>query len=431
MEHRYFKPFPLPTEPHFRDKLFDIRNYAAFPGGIVKNTRAIAAAIHDCHKSGGGTVLVPEGEWLTGAIRMESNVHLHLEKGAELRFSPDARDYLPVCLVRVQGVTCYNYRPMLGGEEADNIAVTGEGILNGQGEHFWQWANNRTGLDDSCWNKNRAGYTSKDRVYGTEEASIRPYLVQFTKCKNLWLEGFTVVNSPFWSVAPFACDGVIIRGLQFKNDRKNGRNTDCVNLDSCRNCLVEKIQVLESADDCICMKSGRAYDGVFLDIPAENVVIRDCDLSNSQGGGIVIGSETAGGIKNCLVEHIRVADCGTMVTFKSQPKNRGTVENIEIHGLRGESVRTVIRIWYYEYRSPIVHVEEGISPFKNIEITDITAKKSKLALVINGCEGAEFGNIHLENIHIGEAETVSDISHEGSLTMKDVVVGSTSLDAPV
>ena len=276
-----------------------LSDYGAKGDGTTKNTAAFRKAIEACHKAGGGTVLVPAGKWLTGAIHLKSHVNLHMEKDAEIHFSDDPQDYLPVVFTRWAGFEVMNYSPLIYANGCENIAVTGPGKLYGHGKKWWGWErrlDERNTIAPKLQRYATAGTPVEERVFGNPELGLRPQFISPINCRNVLLEGFTIAEpGPFWTIQFIYCENVIARGLTLHT--KGGPNTDGINLDSTRNALVEHC-MLDVGDDAVCLKSGINEDGRRIGRPTENVVVRNITAFNCHGG-IVIGSDMSGGVAQC------------------------------------------------------------------------------------------------------------------------------------
>lgn len=318
-------PFDFPDlkAPEFPGKIFPVTDFGAVASDTIHmNTAAIPSAIDACHKAGGGKVLILSGVWLTGAIHLKNNVNLHLEKGVELRFSQIFEDYLPVVLVQRGGVSCYTYSPFIYANQRENVAITGEGVLNGRGQVWWPWKNKQPGMV-RLFEMGKQGTPIEERVFGTVEDGVRPPFIQFLVCRNILVEGITMKDGPSWNLHPVFCSDMIIRGVKII---AHGPNNDGIDPDGCRNVLIEDCFV-DVGDDNICLKSGRDEEARRIGRPCENIVIRRC-TTKSGHGGFVIGSEMSAGIKNVLVEDFRFFGTDRGLRFKSRVGRGGIVENI-------------------------------------------------------------------------------------------------------
>ena len=241
----------------------DIRDHGAVADGKTLNTKAIAQAIAACAEAGGGRVLVPAGTWLTGAIHLKSNIDLHLNQGAVLRFSTNPKDYLPVVRVRWAGVECYNYSPLIYARDCTNIAVTGQGKVDGQGKPWWPWVTKENNVNpkylESGAGNGATNVPVEKRIFGTPEHGLRPQILVPFACKNVLIEGISLNGGPFWTIDCTFCENVVIRNISVDN-HDQGPNNDGININSSKNVLVEHC-TLDTFDDCIILKSGMNEDG--------------------------------------------------------------------------------------------------------------------------------------------------------------------------
>ena len=318
-------PFQMPQlqRPVFPSRTFNILHYGANSDGTTKNTEAFRQAIAACVAGGGGKVLVPSGKWFTGAIQLKSNVNLCLQEGAEIHFSDDPADYLPVVFTRWQGVEVMNYSPLIYARDCENIAVTGPGKLFGHGSRWWAW---KKQADSQRYpNTHFKGIPPEQRIYGSSEVGLRPQFISPINCRNVLLEGFTIADpGPFWTIDPIYCENVIIRGLSIHTT--GGPNTDGIDIDSTRNVLVEYC-LLDVGDDGVCLKSGYNEDGWRVAKPTENVVVRNVTTLHCHGG-IVIGSETSGNVRNVLAYDCLCDGSEMGIRIKSNASRGGVMENI-------------------------------------------------------------------------------------------------------
>ncbi len=401
-------PFDFPDlqPPVFRDQTFDIREYGAKPGGDTTflNTEAISKAIDACNQSGGGKVLVPAGVWLTGPIHMKSNVNLHLEEGAELKFSKRFDDFLPVVLIQRGGFFCYNYSPPLYAHKCENIAITGEGILNGQGQAWWPWKNKQPGMVH-LFEMGKSRVPVEKRVFGTEEAGVRPPFIQFIDCKNVFLQGITVKDGPSWNVHPVFCENLIIREIKVV---AHGPNNDGIDPDGCKNVLIEDCY-LNVGDDAICLKSGRDEEAWEIGRPLENVVIRCCKV-NKGHGGIVIGSEMSAGVRNILVENCHFDGTAKGLRFKSRIGRGGIVGNIWIRNIRMVKIRGEAIIFNLNYNGEPIERDMNYSNrnnelehapiFRNFYMEDISCESAGTAVKLAGLPGNYLSGLYFKDISI-------------------------------
>ncbi len=415
-------PFPMPelSRPAFPDQTFNIQNYGAVGDGKVKNTTAIAAAIKACAKAGGGTVLIPKGEWLTGKIHLKSNINLHLSESAVLKFSDDPQDYLPVVFTRWAGFECYNYSPLIYANNCTNIAITGRGSIDGNGTSWWSWAEiQQDTAYDMYENQILKNVSVEKRIYGTPEAGLRPQLIAPINCKNVLLEDFSIVKpGPFWTIHLTYCDHVIVRNLKVLTT--GGPNTDGLNIDSSKNVLIEHC-FFNTGDDCICMKSGINEDGWRVGKPTENVVIRH-NRTNQGHGGIVFGSDTSGGIRNIfghdnVFQHTLIG-----IRFKSTRGRGGIVENLWFKNIDMADIKTqAIRI---ETNYKAWFASNGGKPpvFRNIHFNSIQCEGTgQEAIKIQGLPDKPIENITFEEIKIKSQKGLT-ATHVKNIRLKNTAI---------
>ena len=335
----FFTPFELPKNPVFPDKEVSISDFGAKEQII--STLAFNNAINYVSESGGGNVIVPAGNWISGAIHLKSNVNLHFEDGAKLQFSHNPEDY-PVVLTMYEGIRCMNYSPLIYGRGLENVVITGKGVLDGNGPEWWKWAKNLTGRDILYFDRRPV----EERIYGTVELGLRPMFLQILESKNVLIEGLSFINSPCWTVHPVWCEDVIVRGVTVENPTVSP-NTDAVNIESCNRALVEDCTVTMTGDDMFCLKAGRNEDAWDVGIPCQNVVIRNCkSLGPSMSGGVTIGSEMSACVRNILVENCDFAHNINGLSIKSKDGRGGIVENIEYRNIHMRKGTNGVRITY-------------------------------------------------------------------------------------
>ena len=419
-------PFDFPDlkPPVFRNQTFDIRKYGAesiLEQAIVAsdsflNTKPIHDAINACHQAGGGRVLVPSGIWLTGPIHLKSNINLHLEEGAELLFSQSFDDYLPVVLIKRVHL-CYNYSPPVYARNCENIAVTGSGVLNGQGHAWWQFRRQQPGMEQ-LFIMGKTGVPVEERLFGTVEAGIRPPFVQFIECKNIYLQGITVKDGPSWNVNPAFCENMIIRGIKVLTSLTTP-NGDGIIPDSCKNVLIEDC-FIEAGDDCISIKSGRDEEAWNFGRPCENIIIRRC-TTKSGYGSMVIGSDMSAGVRNVLVEDCNFDNTRRGLRFKSHPERGGMVENIWVRNINMGEIRLDAINIDLEYNSGYDDTfgDKLLHPptFRNIYYENINCENAGTAIFLKGLPGNYLRELSFKNIQIKANDAlvsrdVNDINFE-------------------
>lgn len=379
--------------PTFPDREFVITEYGALAGGQHLCTEAFQDAISACHDAGGGRVTVPIGKFLTGPIHLQSNVKLHLADGAELVFSDHFDDYLPPVFVRVGGIELYNYSPLIYARDCTNIAVTGKGTLNGNAKAWWDWKRRET---KQGFKMGAAGVPVEQRVFGTPEAAIRPSFLSFVSCTNILLEDFTIGSGPNWTIHPIYCQNITVRGVHILTD---GPNNDGIDPDSCRDMLIENC-TFDTGDDCVVLKSGYNHDGWRVGRPTENVIMRNC-TSKRGHGGLVIGSEMSGDVRNVFMENCEFKGTDRAIRIKSRAGRGGVVENIFARNLHVKNMQREVIILNMDYSADHSQVTTPSVPvFRNMHFENITGDGAPTAILIKGMEQSPITNISFHNMTI-------------------------------
>jgi polygalacturonase len=428
-------------EPKFPDKVYNVVDFGAKADGKTKNTKAIQAAIDKCSADGGGQVLVANGDYLTGAIHMKSNVDLHIEANAILRFSVDPKDYLPLVRTRWEGDDCYNYSPLIYADGQTNFAVTGKGILNGQGsnENWWPWKGNTkmgyvkgtpSQLDPNCRPKlkkyNDTQVPVEKRQMG-EGFYLRPQFVSFIHCKNVKLEDFTIINSPFWVLHPLLSENVIVRNVTVNSE---GPNNDGCDPESCKNVLIENC-TFNTGDDCIALKSGRDFDGRRENAPIENVIVRNCHMRKGHGG-VSMGSEIAAGCRNIFVENCQMnsPELNRAILIKTNNSRGGITDGVYVRNVTVGEVSDAILSINCSYHIDFEGEGKFIPTIKNVYLQNVTSKKSAYAIWLEGIKGITcVDNINVENCVFSGVKGKNQIKDIGKVTLKNVVINGVPVNS--
>lgn len=394
-------PFPMASlrRPIFPDRMVDIANHGAKPGGEVKNTAAFAAAIRAVADAGGGRVIVPAGVWLTGPIHLRSRVDLHLAEGAVVKFSDVMEDYLPPVFVRSGGIELYNYSPLIYARGCEDIAITGPGRLDGNAAAWWDWKSRET---RESFAMGAAGVPVEKRVFGTREAAIRPSFIGLVECKNILLEGFTIGGGPNWTIHPIYSENIIVRRVNVDTD---GPNNDGLDPDSCRNVLIEYC-TFSTGDDCVVLKSGYDQDGRRVGRPTENVVMRHC-TSRRGHGGLVVGSEMSGSVRNVLMHDCDFEGTDRVLRIKSRPGRGGVVENIWVRDVTARDLHREVVILNMDYSSdPNAPVDDFPPTFRNVHVSRVAAVGAPVAIRITGLKDSPIHDITFEDMTIASTRGV-------------------------
>lgn len=382
---------------------FLITDFGAVKGDQDKTTQAIAKAIEQANKVGGGIVVVPEGEWLTGKIHFKSNVNLHLNKGALLLFSDNPKDYLPAVHSTWEGLECYNYSPLIYAYECKNIAITGEGGIKAKMDFWKKWAGRPAGHMNSLkrlYNLSAQNVPVEQRVMVNDTANLRPQFIQFNRSENILLDGFSITNSPFWTVHMYLSKDIIARNL---NIYAHGHNNDGFDPEMSQNILIENI-IFDQGDDAIAAKSGRNPEGWRSKTPTKNLIIRNCTIKNGHQL-LAIGSELSGGIENVFIDNCKVLDGAKMfnlVFIKTNERMGGYVKNIYVQNIKGSKmdfgVLGIETDVLYQWKNLVPTVERRLTPISNIHLTNVSAKNVKFISRIKGEKELPIKNIFLKNV---------------------------------
>lgn len=398
-------PFPMPEIPTVQipDRICDITDYGAFSNGTTSNTQVFAKAIADCAQKGGGKVNVPSGTWLTGPIHLKSNIELHLEKGAFIKFDPNLEKYLPEVFSRFEGIEYFNYSPLIYARNVENIALTGEGTLDGQDESWKKDDLLRQMSVEKLYESVENNISVEKRRFGNKNFLIQPSFVQFINSKNILIDGVTIKNSPNWTVHPIYSENITISNVTIDN---NGRNSDGIAIDSSRNVLIKDCQI-ESGDDAIVIKSGRDQDGLRVNKSSENIIIRDCKIEEGHSG-IAIGSEMSGGIRNVYVHEIDMNYVKYGFRMKSAPSRGGIVEKIWLDDVRVDrAITDAIRLDLLYQGKEESYDKDSLPIFKDIHIKDFYCRRAKNAIILIGLPESPLRNISFENVHISATQGIT------------------------
>ncbi len=390
-------------------KKLDITDFGAVKGDKEKTSLAIANAIEEANKMGGGIVVIPEGEWLTAKVHLKSNVNLHLNKGAILLFSDDPKDYLPAVHTTWEGMECYNYSPLIYAYQCKNVAITGQGEIKAKMDLWKIWfARPKEHMENLKNLYFQAAYYKPvtERQMTNGNANFRPHFVQFNRCEGVLLENITITNSPFWTVHPYLSKDVVVRGIKV---HAHGHNNDGVDPEMSQNVLIENC-ILDQGDDAISIKSGRNQDAWRLNTPSKNIIIRNLTVKNGHQL-VALGSELSGGIENVLVENCRVVDgakLNHLLYIKTNERRGGYVKNIYARNITsGKIDQGILGIEtnvLYQWKDLVPTIERRLTPISDINIENISAKNVKFISRILGAQELPVKNIKISNISTGNVE---------------------------
>ncbi|MBX2963521.1 MAG: glycoside hydrolase family 28 protein [Cyclobacteriaceae bacterium] len=417
--------------PSFPDMDFLITDFGAVNDGATDCTEAFRKAIEACHTAGGGRVVVPEGKFLTGAIHLKSNVNLHVSKGAVVLFSQDPQKYLPQVYTRFEAVELMNYSPLIYAYEQENIAVTGEGELNGQADddHWWYWKGkwghagaNREAREHQQKPANERlkkmaedGVPVSERIFGDGDY-LRPSFVQPYKCKNVLIEGVTIKDSPMWVLHPVLSENVTIRNVTVIS---HGPNSDGCDPESSKDVLIEGC-VFDTGDDCIAIKSGRDHDGRRVNVPSENIIVRNCIMKDGHGG-VVIGSEISGNVSNVFAENCEMSSpyLDRALRLKSNSRRGGIIENIYMRNVTiGDVDEAVVHVYMFYANE----TGDNHPVVRNIQVKNVTSKKSQYGICIEAEEDYPVEDIVIEDCSFDNVSKGNVLKGYRGLKVKNVKI---------
>jgi unsaturated rhamnogalacturonyl hydrolase len=446
----------------FKKDTVRINQFGAIANGDFVNTFPINNAINFINKKGGGVVVVPKGLWISGPIVLKSNVNLHLDKGAILVFSPDFSLY-PLVESSFEGVVAARCQSPISAENQTNIAITGDGIINGNGIYWRPLKKDK--LSESEWKKHlqvyggaltddkKTWYPSKAAVEASKSKDIgklvngkklqdfenikdflRPNMLRVSNCKNVFIENVTFENSPAWTTHFLMSNNITVKGMKVKNPWW-GTNTDAIDLESCSNVILEDC-VFDTGDDGITIKSGRDEDGRKRGMPTQNVFVKNCTVYHAHGG-FVIGSEMSGGAKN-----IYITDCSFIGTdiglrFKTVRGRGGMVENIYAHNINMKDIagEAILFDMYYAAVDPIkligdketelvvekFPVTEATPQFQHFYFDNIVCDGANKALFVRGIPEMHIKDVNIDKAYIKSKQGIQ-IEEASGVTIKNSTI---------
>jgi polygalacturonase len=433
---------PVVTEPVIPGYSVNIRDFGAVPDGLTINTKAFEEAIGQVSSRGGGRVIIPRGLWLTGPIILKSNINIHAEEGALVIFSTDKSLY-PLIETSFEGLNTVRCLSPIYGNGLENIAFTGRGIFDGSGDAWRPVKKDK--VTESQWKalvksggvvseNGKDWFPSREYMEGLRISNmnvpdqfstmqeferikdfLRPVMVSLVNCKKVLIDGPVFQNSPAWCLHPLMCEDVTVRNITVRNPWYS-QNGDGIDIESCRNVVLYDSS-FDVGDDAICIKSGKDADGRKRGIPTENLIIRNCVVYHGHGG-VTIGSEMSGGVRNMSVKGCTFIGTDVGLRFKSNRGRGGVVENIWFSDIDMIDIPTQAISFnlYYGGLSASEMIESGISSgdtdgkvppvseetpqFRNISIRNVTCRDALQALYLQGLPELNLVNITLENIEM-------------------------------
>lgn len=410
--------------PQFPRKEFSVTDFGGKGDGETDCTEAIRRAIDACHVAGGGRVVIAGGTFLTGAVHLKSGVNLHVTEGTRLKFIPAPAKYLPVVRTRFEGTECMNFSPLIYAFEQENIAITGKGTLDGSAswETWWEMVR-RHSKDTNAPQSHRMlisygdrGVPVEQRIFG-EGHILRPNFIQPFRCRNILIQDVTITNSPMWVINPVLSTNITVRGVSVTS---HGPNNDGCNPDSSRDVLIENC-LFDTGDDCIAIKSGKNADGRRVGVPSESIVIRNCMMRDGHGG-VVLGSEVSGGIRNVFAENCRMdsPNLDRALRLKTNAERGGGIENIFFRDVQvgrvAHSVLTIDLVYGRIYGGPFPPA------IRNVTMENVTSESSPRALWIVGTTNSVIENVRVLNSTFKGVEAADVLTRSGSVRLENVTI---------
>jgi polygalacturonase len=425
--------FPQVELPNIPERDFCVTKFGAVPGGMVYNTKAFNAAVCAAYDAGGGRVVVPAGLWLCGAVELKSRVELHLKKGALLVFGYAHREEFPLIVTDWEGSRRIRAVSPINATDAEDIAITGEGIIDGNGE--WWRPRKKMKYTETQWKQIVAsGGVVEDNIWYPCQESIdggkaklnldapdvlelaqpyyrhyRPVLVSLVKCKRVLMEGVTFQNSPAWNVHPLFCEHVTVRNAYIRNPW-HSQNGDGLDLESCKYALIENVS-FDVGDDAICMKAGKNAEGRRVKFPTEYVTIRDCVVYHGHGG-FVVGSEMSRGVRYVHVSNCTFVGTDTGIRFKSALGRGGVVEDVLVEDINmvniaGEAIIFTMGYTINQVLTADQAIPEDVPEFKNIYLKNIRCVGAKKGLEIYGMADKPIHGLTFENVTVTSKKSIA------------------------
>jgi len=418
--------------PKFPKKTYNLLDYATDVTSF-----SIQKLIDLCNSQGGGVVVIPRGTYNNiGKIELKSNVRLHFEDSTKINFSKNKNDFLPMVLTSWEGNDVYNFSSFIHAESQNNIAITGKVVLNGNGSknNWWNWkdkslpvpmrAENHPNIRPKLLKQNRDNIPVDQRKYGID-SKLRAYFMTLRNCKNIYIKGLTLINSPMWNIHPLMSENIIIDSVTIISPN-NSPNTDGINPESSKNILIQN-SVISVGDDCITIKSGRNNDGRRRNMPSENIYIKNCTLANGHGG-IVIGSELSGGVKNVIVEDCKMNSPNLLraLRIKSNEYRGAYVQNIAMRNVQIDTIGGPIVGINMDYKS--YDTEKTKDRFytscDGILVENINCNFANQGWLINGSETLPVKNIKFKNWRVASVKYAIHHKNVKSLILEDVSIES-------
>lgn len=401
--------------PDFPDRDYVLTEFGAVGDGQSDCKPVFDAAIKKCNEEGGGRIVVPKGTFLVkGPIHLKSNVHLHLEEGAVIKFGENPEYYLPVVLTKWEGTELFNYSPLIYAYQVTNIAITGKGTIDGSATNtFAKWKPNQKEDQALLRKMGNDGVPVNERVFG-EGHWLRPSMIQPYGCSNVLIDGIKILDSPFWVIHPVFCNNVIVRNVHVESWNPNNDGCDP---DASVDVLIENC-LFNTGDDGVAIKSGRDQDGWRIGQATENVIVRNCEM-RSKANGLCIGSEMSGSVRNVYMEDCTVGEALSTVYFKSNLDRGGRIENVWVRNIKVERAVGAFIRFESNYKGHRGNVYPPL--FRNFYLENMVCETADAyGIFAEGVEQSRLQNITLKNINIKQAREGLRLSFADNFILDNV-----------
>ncbi len=413
--------------PDIPDRRFNLTHFGGAGDGSTDCTDAFANAVAACSAAGGGQIFIPPGKYLTGPIHLQSKIDLHVSEGATIAFIPEPDRYLPPVLTHWEGLEFMGYSPLIYARGQTDVAITGRGTLDGGADEttWWPWKGGRWSIgneqEDQKFARRKLMEDAENhvpvekRVYA-DGAYLRPPFIQPFDCDNVLIEDVTIRSAPFWLINPVLCRNVTVRGVTCES---MGPNSDGCDPESCNNVLIEKCY-FDTGDDCIAIKSGRNADGRRINTPSQNIVISDCDMRAGHGG-VVIGSEISGGVRNVFAENCRMSspDLERAIRIKTNSVRGGVIERLRYRDITVGEVQDAIVINYF--------YEEGdagdFDPIvRDVLIENLSIDNAQRVFQVRGFDRDPIRDLTLRDVTVASATEIGVVENVTNFTTDNVTI---------
>jgi polygalacturonase len=401
-----------------RTTRYVVTGYGAIDDGKTVNTKSIQAAIDKCAASGGGVVVIPKGVFLSGAIFLKQGVNLLVEKDGVLKGTTNPDDY-PQIQTRWEGTEEMWTSAFINAEGVTDLEISGEGTIDGSGEEWVQ---------KNPFRRQRPPAAPGDAPAGTPPPTPaarppmagpprrgRPRLIGIQDSKRVRITGLNLHNQAVWCLFILYSEDVLAENLRITAEH-NIPSSDGIDIDSSRHVHINHVYI-DDDDDCISIKSGKDADGLRVNRPAEDILIENSHFAFGEGG-VAMGSETSGGIRNVMVRRC-IFDSGNWapIRFKTQPSRSGVVENITYRDITLHQTRQAFE-FNMEWRMvpPVAPPAKVLPVVRNVKIINVSGDVQSVG-VIHGLAGSPIRGITFKNTDI-TAQTGLKLDHVRDLEMK-------------